>query len=602
MRPTITKYFFLTIIGILFLQIQVSAQLKAAFYADKQGGCSPLTVTFSNTTNASSSAVYEWDFGNGNTSSLKNPGAVFLDQKEYTVTLTVKDGNQASSSSQVIIVYKKPVVDFSISSSKVCTPDPVTFTGKATADKGNIVDYMWDFGDGFTGRNYGPQIAHTYLTKQNPSVTLSVTDNHGCTNSKTINNIVEVIPGVAASFDADKTFICFAPDPVKMINTSTSGEGALSYTWDFGDGVTSSEKNPTHSFNKKGIYSVKLSVESTTGCKSSLVKTSYLNVGEFKSQMNVPDVVCQNSTVALQNTSLPAPTSYTWVIDGVGFPYYYGSYNFYEAGEHTIQLINKFGACEETITKKIKVNELPQPKGFITEIPKYCFPPATVNFKDTTAGAVKSEWNFDNYYNYPLQIQATGKTPSYSFNQSNHWNVTLYVTDANGCTNSVRQTVVISQPYVNIQAIDNNGMYGCGTLTKKFAFTASEELASFKWIFPDGSTSVEEHPEYTFTNTGTNVVTLKYTTVEGCSSQSNFTNIQISQKPKADFISESGTTICGNSMVTFARKADYSVYDYWMITGNVSEAAVIPNSIINLAIPANTPSLLLYIIMLVVIR
>lgn len=465
-RPTITKHFFLAIIGILFLETEAQAQLNATFYADKQGGCSPLTITFSNTTNASSSAVYEWDFGNGNTSSLKNPGAVFLDQKEYTVTLTVKDGNQTSSSSLVVTVYKKPVVDFSISSSKVCAPDPVTFIGKATADKGNIVDYMWDFGDGFTGRNYGPQISHVYLSKQNPSVTLSVTDNHGCTNNKTINNVVEVIPGVTASFDADKTFICFEPDPVKLINSSTPGEGALSYTWDFGDGVTSSEKDPTHSFNKKGIYSVRLSVESTTGCKASLVKTSYLNVGEFKSQMNVPDFVCQNSRVALQNTSIPTPTSYSWVIDGVGYPYYYGSYNFYAAGEHTIQLINKFGACEETITKKIKVNALPQPKGFITEIPKYCFPPVTVNFKDTTAGAVKSEWNFDNYY-YPLPIQATGKTPSHLFNQSNHWNVTLYVTDANGCTNNVQQTVIISQPYVNIHTTDNNGMHGCGALTKK---------------------------------------------------------------------------------------------------------------------------------------
>ncbi|HJY23934.1 MAG TPA: PKD domain-containing protein, partial [Hanamia sp.] len=313
------------------------AQLKAGFYVDKAGGCSPLTVTFTNTTSASSSAVYEWDFGNGNTSSLKNPGAVFLDQKDYTVTLTVKDGSQSSSSSQVVTVYKKPVVDFSVASPKVCTPDAITFTGKATADKGNIVSYMWDFGDGFTGTSYGPQMAHTYLSKQSPSVTLSVTDNHGCTNTKIINNIVEVIPGVTASFDADKTFICFAPDPVKMVNNSTSGEGTLNYNWDFGDGITSTEKDPTHSFNKKGIYTVKLSVESTTGCKSTLVKTSYLNVGEFTSQMNIPDAVCQNSQVALQNSSTPTPTSYSWVIDGVTYPYYYGSHNFYEAGEHTIQ-------------------------------------------------------------------------------------------------------------------------------------------------------------------------------------------------------------------------------------------------------------------------
>lgn len=539
------------------------AQLKAGFTADKSGGCSPLTIFFTNNTAASSSAVYEWDFGNGNTSSLKNPGAVFLVQKEYTVTLTVKDGNQTSSTTQTVTVYQKPVVDFSVSSPKVCTPDPVTFTGNATADKGNIVDYIWDFGDGFTGRSYGsPQMAHTYLSKQKPPVTLSVTDNHGCTNSKTINNIIEVIPGVTASFGADKTFICFAPDPVTMINSSTSGEGALSCAWDFGDGVTSSEKNPTHSFNKKGIYSVKLSVESTTGCKSELTKTSYLNVGEFKSQMNVPDFACQYSTVALQNSSIPTPTSYEWMIDGVAYSYYYVGYYPYEAGEHTIQLTNKFGTCEESVTKKIIVNPLPQPKGFITQIPKYCFPPVTVNFQDTTTGAVKSEWNFYTYA--PSTIQATGKTASYNFEQAGNWNVTLFVTDANGCRNSVTQPVTITQPYVSIQTIDNNAVT-CESLTKKFKINSNRPLASFTWNFGDGTTSTEAEPEHTFT-TGSYNVTLKYTTTEGCSGvQVNPITITVYPKPKADFSSVYGTIICGNSYASFVKNPTNSMWDTWYV-------------------------------------
>ncbi len=565
LRPNSVKYSLFSFIYIFCLQIPCGAQLKADFIMDRSGGCAPLTVFFTNTSSGTSpSAVYEWDFGNANGSSLKNAGAVFLDQKDYTVTLTVRDGNQTASKTQTVTVYQKPVVDFSVSSAKVCTPDPVTFTSKAKADKGNIVDYMWDFGDGFTGRSYGSEITHTYLIKQKSSVTLSVTDNHGCSNSKTIDNIVEVIPGVSASFSADKTFICFAPDPVTMINSSTSGEGALSYTWDFGDGITSSAKDPTHSFNKKGIYSVKLSIQSTTGCKSELTKTAYLNVGEFKSQMNVPDVACQNSAVTLQNTSMPAPTSYSWLIDGASYPYYYNSYTFSTAGEHTIQLTNNFGTCVETISKKIRVNELPQPKGFVTQIPDYCFPPVTVSFKDTTTGAVKSEWNFENYY-YPLPIQATGKSVSFRFDQAYTRNVTLFVTDANGCKNSVQQPVAITQPYVYIQTIDFNGMYGCEKLTKKFSFVANEPLASFKWDFGDGSTSVEAEPEHTFTKSS--LVKLTYTTAKGCSSESSYININISQKPKADFVSLSGTTICGNSFIQFEKKTNTSVWDYFLVNG-----------------------------------
>jgi PKD repeat protein len=65
------------------------AQLTANFSADKMGGCSPLLVQFTNTsTGASANARYHWDFGNGNTSALQNPGAIFTEEKTYTVTLT----------------------------------------------------------------------------------------------------------------------------------------------------------------------------------------------------------------------------------------------------------------------------------------------------------------------------------------------------------------------------------------------------------------------------------------------------------------------------------------------------------------------------------
>ena len=87
------------------------AQLTANFTVDKSGDCSPLSVSFTNATfGASTNAIYFWDFGNGNTSALKDPGAIYIDEKIYTVTLTVKDGSQTSSKTTTITVYKKPVI------------------------------------------------------------------------------------------------------------------------------------------------------------------------------------------------------------------------------------------------------------------------------------------------------------------------------------------------------------------------------------------------------------------------------------------------------------------------------------------------------------
>ena len=70
-----------------------SAQLAANFTADKEGGCSPLSVKFTNTsTGASATTTWQWNFGNGNSSTLKDPGATYFTEKTYTVTLTAKDG------------------------------------------------------------------------------------------------------------------------------------------------------------------------------------------------------------------------------------------------------------------------------------------------------------------------------------------------------------------------------------------------------------------------------------------------------------------------------------------------------------------------------
>jgi len=77
--------------------LPVFGQLHAEFSSDKTGGCRPLIIHFTDgTTGVSSNATYEWDLGNGNVSHRTSPEAVYANEGNYTVTLTVKDGNQSS--------------------------------------------------------------------------------------------------------------------------------------------------------------------------------------------------------------------------------------------------------------------------------------------------------------------------------------------------------------------------------------------------------------------------------------------------------------------------------------------------------------------------
>ncbi|MEO6329535.1 MAG: PKD domain-containing protein [Ginsengibacter sp.] len=150
-----------------FLASACIAQLTPGFRISNSGGCSPITVIFKNTTSgASAAAVYSWDFGNGNKSFLKDPGAVFIDAKIYTITLIVTDSNKTSSATQTITVYPKPVVDFSASAQKGYGPLLVTFTGNTSPGMQN---YFWDFGDGNTASGAGNDITHKLYCREVPS-------------------------------------------------------------------------------------------------------------------------------------------------------------------------------------------------------------------------------------------------------------------------------------------------------------------------------------------------------------------------------------------------------------------------------------------------
>ena len=112
----------------LLLSFGLKAQLNAEFSVSNPQGCAPLKVTFSSLSSGTSlSTTYSWNLGNGNSSVLTNPSAVYYTEGTYTITLTIKDGNQTSVKSKEVKVVKKPTVDFNWSSSKGCLPFSVTY-------------------------------------------------------------------------------------------------------------------------------------------------------------------------------------------------------------------------------------------------------------------------------------------------------------------------------------------------------------------------------------------------------------------------------------------------------------------------------------------
>ena len=174
---TYSLFFF----SLLFFGFSASGQVSADFTASPTSGCTPLLVSFNNTSTGASS--YTWQFNNGDgVDHLVDPSTTFLNDTDitltYTVTLTAYNGTDSSKHSVVITVYPLPKVNFVASDTTVCLGTPITFTSTTIGGVPGPIAYTWNYGDG-TG-NTGNPVSHTFTAAGNYNITLYATNAEGC--------------------------------------------------------------------------------------------------------------------------------------------------------------------------------------------------------------------------------------------------------------------------------------------------------------------------------------------------------------------------------------------------------------------------------------
>jgi gliding motility-associated-like protein len=534
-----------------------NAQLSADFTANHLGGCSPLVVSFQATTN-SSDASYAWDLGNGNSASTANPQAIYTTTGSYTVTLTVSSGGQTMSASHVVSVYAPPTVAFTASNNLVCST-PVNFTASGqAADGSGLTGWLWDFGDGSSQQTTATP-THTFSGQGLFTVSLTVSDNHGCTASVLQPNLIKVLAPLTAAFGSDKSVLCNVTDPVQFRNTST-GPGTLSYQWDFADGSTSTAPNPQHSYSRAGDYPVRLTVTSSVGCVSTANQGTPLNVANYHTDFNVPATgLCVGSSSTFTDLSSPAPTSRNWSVDGVpGGGASSFQYLFSSVGTHTVTLANVYGTCPQPVSKTITVSPLPVVPTFDMNVQSTCGAPATVNFVDHSnpAGITNWHWTFFNMNGgaeTEVQSTASGNT-SQTFTVNSQYQVILQETNAAGCISGHTSYLTIAPPAVSVyEQAPMSPSYTCNTpITKTLGWNPpAAALQSWSWDFGDGATSVDITPTHTWTSPGSYTPTLRWTDVNGCSGTSNGPVVFIAPTFTLDFTA-SPTTVCVGTSVVFS--------------------------------------------------
>ncbi|MDR2011002.1 MAG: PKD domain-containing protein [Bacteroidales bacterium] len=260
--------------------ISVSRAPRIDFFSENRQWCNiPHAVDFTSIVNPYLNIDYnfQWDFGNGTSSTIASPSATYTQFGEYSVKLKVTDayGCADSITKENFVKINEREAEYEIiGGHERCIGLPVTFV--------NLTDYdcVWYFESDVI--SHFNTAHHTYNTTGDHQVRFVVDPGGNCTAEETFTvNIEEVI----ANFSTDPTDLisCQSPFLVDFINQSSPN--AVNFHYDFTTPPpynTSSSPNPTHSFPGEGVYRPRLTVTSERGCSGVSTNNPVIYVFDYK--------------------------------------------------------------------------------------------------------------------------------------------------------------------------------------------------------------------------------------------------------------------------------------------------------------------------------
>lgn len=232
--------------------------------------CNGTPTQFTNLSSISGgSMTYSWDFGDSNTSTEYQPSHLYDTAGTYSVQMIAASNYSCvDTTTNTVSVFALPETGFM--NDTVCEGNSTTFTDTTSISSGSITEYEWNFGDGQNSIEQNP--SYLYLNPGSYTATLKTTSDNGCVVSA--SQVVTVYASPVASFQVSD--VCFQ-EPIQTLNTSSSTDGQLSYSWDFADGTVSILTSPEHDYVLPGQYVIKLVATTAFGCQDSVYQT--VNVG-----------------------------------------------------------------------------------------------------------------------------------------------------------------------------------------------------------------------------------------------------------------------------------------------------------------------------------
>lgn len=371
-------------------------------------------------------SAQNWDFGvasvSDDVSTLANPTYTYLQYGNFNIKLVLETNAGCKDSiTQATVINPLPNAQFS--GSNVCFGSDIALANQSSVPSGSL-SYKWDFGDGKVSTAAEPD--KSYDNYGEYSIKLSATTAKGCKDSTTA--VVKAYDFPEPNFSV--TNVCAGNDIAIVNTTSIRTSDELTYTWTFGDGAVSTDKNPLKTYDNPGKYTIKLEVSSQFGCSKSIEKVVTVHpnpVADFNSES-----VCFGTATRFSNVSTIKSgfLTYSWDFgNGQTSKAKNPSHTYVKDGTYDVVLkVISANGCEAMVTRKVTVYPSP-----IIDLQTEISTCADSYLLDAGNTGSKFLWS-DNSTNQTFKVIQSG---SYR----------VVVTSANGCSYEKTVNVILNSVF-----------------------------------------------------------------------------------------------------------------------------------------------------------
>ncbi|WP_418512754.1 PKD domain-containing protein, partial [Corallibacter sp.] len=597
--------------------------------------CSGTAVSFNSTVTGDGPFDYDWDFGDGGTSTASNPNHVFqalgCGNRNFNVVLTVTDSNGESSMvNHTVTIKERPDIEFEDLNAgfgvdfENCNATEIAYlveVGNVSNSSGCIASYSINWGDGNSENNISFPISHNYMTLGSFNMVITAVGNNGCQSQKAylVRNSSNPTGGIVTP--GSTVDLCTPINPLQFA-ISNWGENPPDtiYDIDFGDGTTFvltqpdlesssfyNSSNPAasddypipHEYTESNCpnnsYTVLLDI--ITSCGTSNLTAGPITILEKPEvSFNASDSACINVNIAIDNTSSSGfnpgcntDANWFWDMgDGTTYNVFEPVHSYSSFGTYTISLYAE-NYCGETtpVTQEICI-EGPLSPTFLTNLNEGCGPlnVSTTNTTDESVSCLTTDylWTVTYAADYcgtaPANWSFTGGTnqnsvnPSFNFETPGIYTLSLTATNSCGSFDTSEEIIVKAPPSASINPIENEcGPSSITPVALIDTCAPSSENVTYSWSFPGGSPASSNNLDPGAINYSTNGdYVITFSITNSCGTSTVTEEFSINESPTITNTEFEQEICSGNSTTEIVLVSDSSETTYTWVA--VADAGI----------------------------